>query len=89
MRKSKFSESQILTILKEYESGHTTQDLSRKYGFHPQTIYEWKRRFSGISTTHELAKIKELEWENNRLKKMFANLSLEHEALKDVLSKKW
>lgn len=89
MRTSKFTDSQILAILKEYESGQTAKELARKHGFHYQTIHDWKKRFSGISSTNELAKIKELESENSRLKKMFANLSLEHEALKDVLSKKW
>lgn len=89
MRKSKFTESQILAILKEDESGISAPELGRKYGFHYQTIYDWKRRFGGITSAKELARIKELEQENNRLKKMFANLSLEHEALKDVLSKKW
>lgn len=78
-----------MAILKEYESGQSVHDLARKYGFHHQTLYDWKKRFGGISTTSELVKLKELEAENNRLKKMYANLSLEHEALKDVLSKKW
>jgi putative transposase len=89
MRTSKFTDSQILAILKEYESGQTAKELYRKYGFHYQTLHDWKKKFSGISSTKELQKIKELESENNRLKKIFANLSLEHEALKDVLSKKW
>ena len=52
-------------------------------------VHDWKKKFGGINSTKELHKIKELESENNRLKKMFANPSLEHEALKDVLSKKW
>lgn len=89
MRTSKFTDSQILAILKEYESGQTAKELARKHGFHYQTIHDWKKRFSGISSAGELANIKELESENNRLKRMFANLSLEHEALKDVVSKKW
>lgn len=89
MKKSRFSDSQILSILKEYEQGSSAKDLARKYGFHHQTLYEWKRRFSGVNDVSELAKLKELAQENERLKKMYANLSLEHEALKDVLSKKW
>jgi putative transposase len=89
MRKSKFTDSQILAILKEYEQGQSSKELARKYGFHYQTLHDWKKKFSGISSTKELARIKELESENNRLKKMFANLSLEYEAIKDVLSKKW
>lgn len=89
MKKSRFSDSQILTILQEYASGASVHDLARKYGFHHQTLYDWKKRFSGIENVSELARLKELETENARLKKMYANLSLEHEALKDVLSKKW
>lgn len=89
MRKSKFTDSQILAILKENEQGQSSKELARKYGFHYQTLHDWKKKFSGISSTKELARIKELESENNRLKKMFANLSLEYEAIKDVLSKKW
>lgn len=75
--------------IKNEQSGQTAKELSRKYGFHYQTLHDWKKKFSGISSTKELQKIKELESENSRLKKMFANLSLEHEALKDVMSKKW
>ncbi|MCQ4142366.1 transposase [Chryseobacterium sp. EO14] len=89
MRTSRFTDSQILTILKEYESGQTAKELSRKYGFHYQTSHNWKNKFGGIFSTKELQKIRELESENNRLKKMFANLSLKYEPLKDVLSKKW
>lgn len=89
MKRSKFTESQILAILKEYEQGQSSKELARKYGFHWQTLHDWKKRFAGVSSTNELAKIKELELENNRLKKMYANLSLEYEAIKDVLSKKW
>jgi putative transposase len=89
MKKSKFSDSQILSILKEYESGISVKDLSRKHGFYHQTLYDWKKRFTGIKSINELHRIKELESENNKLKKMYANVSLEIEALKDVLSKKW
>lgn len=89
MKKSKFTDSQILAILKAYESGETAMDLARKHGFHHQTLYDWKRRFSGIENATELVRIKELEQENQRLKKLYANLSIEHDALKDVLSKKW
>lgn len=71
------------------KSGQTAKELSRKYGFHYRTLHDWKKKFSWINSTKKLTKIKELESKNSRLKKMFANLSLEHEALKDVLSKKW
>ena len=89
MKKKKFSDGQILSILKEYESGINARDLARKHGFYYQTLYEWEKRFSGVESTAELARFRDLESENARLKKMYANLSLEHEVLKDVLSKKW
>ena len=89
MKKKKFTDSQILSILKEYENGSSARDLGRKHGFYFQTLYNWKERFSGVENVGQLTKLKELEAENARLKKMFANLSLEHEALKDVMSKKW
>ena len=89
MKKKKFSDSQILSILGEYSQGVSAQELARKHGFYHETLYSWKKRFSGIESVSELTKLRELEEENIRLKKMYANLSLEHEALKDVLSKKW
>ena len=89
MKKTKFTDSQILSILKEYEQGLSARDLARKHGFYYQTLYSWKERFNGVETVSELTKLKDLASENARLKKMYANLSLEHEALKDVLSKKW
>lgn len=89
MKNKKFSDSQILGILKEYEQGMSAKDLSRKHGFYHQTLYDWKKRFSGISDVSELARIRELEEENSKLKKMYADASLEIHALKDVLSKKW
>lgn len=78
MRTSRFTDSQILVILSEYKSGQAAKELSWKYGFHYQTLQDWKKKFSGINSTKEMAKIKELESKNNRLKKMFANLSLEY-----------
>ena len=89
MKQSKFSEGKILQILKEYESGISAKELSRKYGFHFQTLYDWKKRFSGIENVSDLQRIKELESENAKLKKMYDQGSIEIEALKDVLSKKW
>ena len=89
MKKTKFTDSQIVAILKEYESGISARDLARKHGFYFQTLYEWKKRFGGIENGSELSRLRALETENTRLKNMYANLSLEHEALKDVLSKKW
>lgn len=88
MKRTKFNESQILKILKEYESGVSVNELSRKYGFYPSTIYDWRKKYSGI-TDSSLQELKELKKENEQLKKMFANISLEHIALKDLLEKKF
>lgn len=87
MRKSKFSESQIVTILKEAEAGVRLDDLSRQHGFSKASFYKWKAKYSGMSVS-ELKRMKELEEENRRLKQMYANLSLEHEVLKDIIEKK-
>ena len=87
MKKSKFSESQIVNILKEAEAGVTLEDLIRQHGFSKASFYKWKAKYSGMSVS-ELRRLKELEEENRRLKQMYANLSLEHEALKDVIEKK-
>lgn len=85
---NQYSESQILQILKEYEAGSPVQELSRKYGFYYKTLYQWKKRYGGIESKQELVRLRELEKENARLKKMYAELSLHHEALKDVIEKK-
>ena len=87
MKKSKFSESQIVTILKEAEAGVSLEDLVRQHGFSKASFYKWKGKYSGVSF-NELKRLKELEEENRRLKQMYANLSLEHEALKDIIEKK-
>jgi putative transposase len=87
MKKSKYSESQIVTILKEAEAGVSLEDLVRQHGFSKASFYKWKGKYSGMSVS-ELKRLKELEEENRRLKQMYANLSLEHEALKDIIEKK-
>lgn len=87
MKKSKFSESQIVNILKDAEAGVSLEDLIRQHGFSKASFYKWKGKYSGMSVS-ELKRLKELEEENRRLKQMYANLSLEHEALKDIIEKK-
>jgi putative transposase len=87
MKKSKFSESQIVNILKEAEAGVSLDELIRQHGFSRASFYKWKAKYSGMSVS-ELKRMKELEEENRRLKQMYANLSLEHEVLKDIIEKK-
>jgi len=87
MKKSKFTESQIVNILKEAEAGVSVEDLMRQHGFSRATFYKWKAKYSGMSVS-ELKRLKELEEENRRLKQMYADLSLEHEVLKDIIEKK-
>jgi len=87
MKKSKFSENQIVNILKEAEAGVLLEDLIRQHGFSKASFYKWKGKYSGMSVS-ELKRLKELEEENRRLKQMYANLSLEHEVLKDIIEKK-
>ncbi len=87
MKKSRFTETQIVTILNEADAGITVQDVCRKHGISPATYYKWKSKYGGLSAS-ELKRIKELEQENSRLKKMYADLSLENDALKDLIAKK-
>jgi putative transposase len=84
MKKSRFSESQIVNILKEAEAGVSVEELSRQHGFSKATFYKWKAKYGGMNVS-EVKRMKELEEENRRLKQMYANLSLEHEVLKDII----
>ena len=86
MKRIKFSESQIIKILNEYESGREVKDLCREYGISRATFYNWKKKFSGMDAS-QLKRLKELEEENRQLKRMYADLSLDHHMLKDVLGK--
>ena len=88
MRKSKFSESQIVAILKEAEAGVPVPQLMRKHGVSRSTIFTWKSKYGG-ATVAELKRVKELEAENAKLKRMYADLALENAAIKDVISRKW
>ncbi len=88
MKKSRFTESQIVNILKEYEAGKQTKDICREYGIAAPTFYMWKRKFGGMDT-QQLRELKALQEENARLKRMFADLSLDHRILKDIIEKKF
>jgi putative transposase len=87
MRKSKFTESQIVAILAEGESGLAVGDVCRKHGISNATYYQWKSKYAGVSA-NELKRIKDLEAENGKLKRMYAELALENSAIRDVLSRK-
>lgn len=87
MRKSKFSESQIVGILNEVEAGLKVSDVCRKHGISNQTYYTWKSKYGGMSIS-DIKRLKELEEENLKLKKMYADMALENHALKDLIEKK-
>ena len=87
MKKSQFSEHKIVRILKEAEAGVSVQDVCRQHGISPSTFYRWKAKYGGMEPS-DIQRLKELEEENRRLKKMYAELSLDHEVLKDLLDVK-
>lgn len=87
MRKSKFSETQVIGILHEYEAGKKVVDICREHGISSATFFNWKSKYGGLDV-NELKRMRELEEENARLKKMYADLSLDHHILKDIISKK-
>jgi len=88
MKKSRFSEEQIIGILKEHEAGAKAADLCRHNGMSPATLYKWKSKFGGMEVS-DAKRLRALEAENAKLKRLVADLTLDKEALKDVLSKKW
>ena len=87
MKKTRYTESQIISILSEQEKGRKLLDLCREYGISQQTFYNWKNKYGGMDV-NQLKKLKELEEENRKLKQMYADVSLQRDALKDVIAKK-
>ena len=87
MKKARFTETQIVGVLKEYENGRAVLDICREYGISKATFFNWKSKYGGLEVP-ELRRLKELEQENARLKKMYADLSLDYQIVKEVLSKK-
>ena len=86
MRKSRFTEEQIVAALKEHEAGASTKELCPRLGIAAETLYDWKRKYGGMGVS-EARRLRMLEEENSRLKRLVADLSLDNRALKDVLSK--
>lgn len=87
MKKSKFTESQIVAILKETDAGLKVADVCRKHGISQPTYYNWKSKYGGLGVS-ELKRIKELEAEHSKLKRMYADLAMENDALRDLIEKK-
>jgi len=87
MRKTKFTETQIVKALQEHESGKDAKDICRELGISTAAFYKWRQRYGGMQV-NELKRVKELEAENAKLKKMYAELSLLHYAFKDAVEKK-
>lgn len=87
MRKARFTEHQIITVITSVETGRTVKDVCREAGISEATYYNWKSKYDGMEAS-DIKKIKDLEDKNRRLKQMFADLSLENRALKEIIEKK-
>ena len=87
MKKSRFTEHQIVQILKQAEAGMKTADLCRQQGISETTFYNWKAKYGGMESA-DVKRLRELEAENQRLKRMYAELSLDHQILKEIVEKK-
>lgn len=87
MKKSKFSPTQIVGILRELDNGTSADELCRKHGISRATLYAWRKRYSGMEVA-DLKRLKELEAENAKLKRMYAELALDHELAKEIIAKK-
>jgi putative transposase len=88
MKRSRFSEEQIIGILKEHEAGVSVSDLCRKHGVSDASLYKWRAKFGGMEVS-EAKRLRALEDENAKLKRMLADAMLDNVALKDLLGKKW
>lgn len=88
MKKSRFTETKIVSILHQHDGGKKVKDICREHGISDATFYNWKAKYGGLEVS-EVRRIKELEEENSRLKRIVANLSLENDAIKTVLEKKY
>ena len=88
MKRARFTEEQIIGILKEHEAGVPIADLCRKHGVSNASLYKWKSKYGGMDVS-EARRLKALEHENARLKKLLADSLLDNAALKDLLGKKW
>ncbi len=88
MRKSRYSQEQIIRVLRQVESGQKVKDVTREHGISEQTYYRWKSKYGGMSIS-EAKRLKQLESENRQLKKLVADLSLDKQMLQEVLDRKW
>ena len=87
MKKSRYTEFQIVKILKEVEGGRLVKEVCREYGISDGTYYKWESKYGGMEAS-DVRRLKDLEDENRRLKQMYADLSLDHRILKDIIEKK-
>jgi len=87
MKTSRFSEHQIISILKQAEAGLKVADVCREHGISQATFYKWKAKFGGMNSS-DVKRLRDLEEENRRLKQMYAQLSLDHQILKEIVEKK-
>lgn len=88
MKRKRYTEEQIITMLKEHEAGASMPDLARRHGVSEQSLYRWKSKYGGMEVS-EAKRLRELEQENAKLKKLLAEAELDKAALKEILSKKW